>query len=325
MIRIAMMGYWHVHAGDYTKQILNSGRAKIVGVYDKEPLRGQEWAGKLGVPCYTDPDALLSGEKADAVVVNTPTCDHEEIIIKAARAGKHIFTEKVLAASYDSAVRIAGEVKKAGVQFVISFPHRTFPHNLFVKGLLERGKLGTPTYMRMRNAHDGAVGGWLPPHFYDPAEACGGAMMDLGAHPMYLIQWLMGTPESMFSVFTHMSGHEVEDNAVSVMSYANGAIAVSETGFMTPAAPEFLEVQGTEGTVQVLGVDNIVWLKEGKAAFRRVGEAEMPPPGKGAMEQFLDAVETGESPLFGIEDAVALSRLMDAAYRSHREKRLVTL
>lgn len=325
MIRVAMLGYWHVHAGDYTKQLLASGRVEMAAVYDRVPSRGKEWAEKLGVPFYEDLDALLAREQVDAVVVNTATSDHEAVITKAACAGKHIFTEKVLSASYESALRIAEEVKRAGVQFVISFPHRTMPRNLFVKGLLEQGRLGTPTYMRMRNAHDGAVGGWLPPHFYDVSETCGGAMVDLGAHPMYLIQWLMGTPAAMSSVFTAMSGHGVEDNAVSVMSYANGAIAVSETGFMTPAAPYFLEVQGTEGTVQVLGADDSVWLKEGKAPFRRVAEEELPQPGKSAIQQFLDAVEKGETPVFGMEDAVALSRLMDAAYRSHEERRLVTL
>ena len=43
-------------------------------------------------------------------------------------------------------------IREAGVAFVISFPHRTMPANLFVKEVVDSGRIGTPTYMRMRNA-----------------------------------------------------------------------------------------------------------------------------------------------------------------------------
>ena len=100
------------------------------------------------------------------------------------------------------------------------------------------------------------------------------------------------------------------------------AIAVSETGFMTPASPAFLEVQGTEGTVTVQSLDNTVWLKEkGSDAFVKV--EELPAPGKSAMDQFLDAVEHDVPVTFGLEDALQLSAFMDAAYRAHEAKKTV--
>lgn len=322
MIRIAMVSYWHVHAPDYTKQLQDSGRCEFVGVYDEIPARGEEWAEKLGVPYYSDLDALLARDDLDAVVVNAPTSMHEEVITKAARAGKHIFTEKVLCATKAEAERTAAAIREAGVKFVISFPHRTFPANLFVKSVVESGRIGKPTYMRMRNAHNGTVGGWLPPHFYNAEETRGGAMVDLGAHPMYLIGWIMGDPVAVSSTYTQMAEKGVEDNAVSVMSFADGAIAVSETGFMTPASPAFLEVQGTEGTVTVQSLDNTVWLKEkGSDAFVKV--EELPAPGKSAMDQFLDAVEHDVPVTFGLEDALQLSAFMDAAYRAHEAKKTV--
>lgn len=324
MVRVGMVSYWHVHAPDYTRQLQESGRCQFVGVYDEIPQRGKEWAQKLQVPYYEDLDALLAREDLDAVVVDAPTSRHEEIMTKAARAGKHIFTEKVLCATLEEARRTVNAIREAGVAFVISFPHRTMPANLFVKEVVDSGRIGTPTYMRMRNAHNGTVGGWLPPHFYDARETCGGAMIDLGAHPMYLTGWILGTPATMASTFTQMANKGVEDNAVSVMTYRNGAIAVAETGFMTPASPSYLEVQGTEGTVLVQGLDQSVWLRErGSEAFVRV--ENLPAPGRSAMEQFLDAVERGEPVTFGLEDALQLSALMDAAYRSHAQGRTVEL
>lgn len=324
MVRVAMISYWHVHAPDYTRLLQDSGRCTFVAVYDEIAQRGIEWAQKLNVPYYDDVDTLLAREDLDAVVVDAPTSLHESIMTRAAKAGKHIFTEKVLCATLEEAQRTAQAIREAGVKFVISFPHRTFPANLFVKQVVESGRIGIPTYMRMRNAHDGTISGWLPPHFYDAEETCGGAMVDLGAHPMYLTGWIMGKPVTMSSVFTQMAQKGVEDNAVSVMTFSNGAIAVAETGFMTPAAPSFLEVQGTQGTVVVQGLDQSVWLKEkGSSAFVKVDA--LPDPGRSAVEQFLDAVEMDAPVDFGLDDAVQLSAFMDAAYRAHAQGKTVEL
>ena len=53
--------------------------------------------------------------------------------------------------------------------------------------------LGRLTLVRVRLAHDGALGdGWLPEHFYDPAATAGGALIDLGCHPMYLARLFLG-------------------------------------------------------------------------------------------------------------------------------------
>ena len=113
---------------------------------------------------------------------------------------------------------IAQAVREAGVKFCISFPHRTMPHNLFAKKVVDEGLIGDITLLRIRNAHNGSVAGWLPDHFYDPVECGGGAMIDLGAHGMYLSRWLLGEPVRITSMFNNYIDKPVEDNAVSVMS-----------------------------------------------------------------------------------------------------------
>ena len=99
--------------------------------------------------------------------------------------------------------------------------------------------------MRCRLAHDGAVGdGWLPPQFFDPVEAGGGALVDLGCHPVYLTRlFLGGMPETVSAVYGHVTGRAVEDNAVVTMRHATGAVAIAETGFVTPRSPFSIEDQ----------------------------------------------------------------------------------
>jgi len=189
------------------------------------------------------------------------------------------------------------------------------PTNLFAKKIVEEGTLGTVTYVRMRNAHDGASAGWLPPHFYDEAQCGGGAMMDLGAHPMYLIAWLLGKPSEIASAFTYVTGHEVEDNAVCIMKYPTGAIAVSETGFVTGNSPSVLEIHGTGGSLVITGKEPRLALNRGAWATPE----NLPQALPGAIDQFVDGVLYNKEIVFGMNDAVLLSEIMEGAYKAHRQ------
>ena len=324
MINVAMLSYWHVHAKGYAKEVAQSGIARIAAVWDELPERGKQEADALGVRwCARLEDALSS--EIDAVVVNAPTDMHEQVITAAARAGKHIFTEKVLTTAVASARRIVAEIASAGVKFCISLPQRGKPQHLFIKKAADSGALGRVYLVRMRNAHSGSTDGWLPEHFYDPVAGGGGAMMDLGAHPMYLISWLLGEPVRINSMFTSVTGRAVEDNAVCTIEFRDGAIGVSETGFVSKASPAALEVYGDQGTAMVCGPEGSVYLREaGADAFRLVAPGELPAHAPKPIAQFLSAVAGSGQILYGIDDAIALTRLMEGAYRAHREGRTVS-
>jgi len=216
------------------------------------------------------------------------------------------------------------DIKKAidenGVKFCISFPHRTFPHNLLAKKVLDEQLLGEVTYLRVRNAHNGASAGWLPPHFYDEVQCAGGAMMDLGAHPMYLIGWLLGKPSEISSAFTYVTGHAVEDNSVSIMKYPSGAIAVSETGFVSSDSPFMLELYGTGGSLMIAGGEiRLISAKLGGEFGGWVIPSNLPKALPTPINQFVDGVLYDKEIIFGMDDAVQLTEIMEAAYNAHRQ------
>ena len=318
MLRVAILSGWHVHAHGYAKEFASIPGVRLTAMYDEDAARGEKFAKEFGmdfVPCL---DGLLARDDVDAVCVNTPTNTHGEVMVKAANAKKHIFTEKVLAITMEEALRIKDAVLSNGVKFCISFPHRCAPHNLYAKKVLEERILGDITLMRVRNAHNGSARGWLPPHFYDPVQCGGGAMMDLGAHPMYLINWLMGMPVEISSIFTAVTKHEVEDNAVSVMRFKDGAIAISETGFVSENSPFALELYGNEGSL-IIG-QNGVYLNGTK-----IENDDLPKPLPGPIVQFVNGITEGGEIIFGIDAAVALTQLMEAAYKSHKAGNHVTI
>jgi len=322
MLKVAILSSWHVHAHGYASQFQARSDAQVTVVWDEIPENGKKFAADFNADFEPDLDKLLARSDVDAVCVNAPTNMHREVMVKAANAGKHIFTEKVLALTVEDCLAIKDAVEKNGVKFCISFPHRTFPRNLLAKKVLNEKLLGKVTLFRVRNAHNGASGGWLPPHFYDETQCGGGAMIDLGAHPMYLIRWLMGKPSEMASAFTAVTGHAVEDNAVSIMKYPCGAIAISETGFVSSASPFMLEIYGTDGTLLIN--ENNISLTSSQITSNSeytgfVTPSQLPPSLPDAIDQFVDGILHNKEIVFGMDDAIALTEMMVAAYKAHKQ------
>jgi len=324
MLKVAIISRWHVHAGQYYNQFKERADVQVTCMYDEDAVEGKKFADERGLPFETCLDTLLARPDVDAVCIDSPTNEHHEVLIKCAKAGKHIFTEKVLAPTVAEANDIIKAIKDAGVKFCISYPHRGMPHNLYAKKVVSEGLLGQITYMRVRNAHNGATANWLPARFYCPVQCCGGAMMDLGAHPMYLIAWLMGKPVEIASAFTNVTeGKEVEDNAVSVMKFADGAIAVSETGFVTSNSPFTLEVHGTAGSLTIVGNEvKLASAKLNEASASHLGSIKVERLGRplaDPVNMFVDGVLNDKEIVYGLDDALMLTEIMDAAYRAHKD------
>ena len=165
----------------------------------------------------------------------------------------------------------------------------------------------------MRTAHNGSTGDWLPPHFYDPVACGGGAMVDLGAHPMYLLCAFLGEPTGVQSTFTEMTGRGVEDNAVSVLRFENGAIGVSETSFVSVRYPFTIELGGMEGAL-LLRDDRVEYCCAETGNEWRAPE-KLPERLPYPLTQWAQAKTAEEIPEeFGIAAAVQLTRVMVAAY-----------
>ena len=313
-----MLSRWHVHANEYCTSINRNPAAEVVAVWDEQVERGSAWAAELDVPFVADYESLLSREDIDAVCVVTPTNMHRDIMVSAAEAGKHIFTEKVLTTTVSEAEEVAAAVRNNNVTFCISFPRRCLPELKYAKQAVEDGLVGHVTLVRIRIAHAGSSRDWLPEHFYD-REACGGgAMMDLGAHGMYLTRWLLGKPRRVVSVFSNITERAVEDNAVSVIEFENGAIGVNETSFVAYPDSYSLELDGTEGGVRMLSPRDGVEIRSDHLDVRGWTKvAELPDRSVAPIDQWISGCLEGTAIDFGIDEAVQLTELMDAAYRSH--------
>lgn len=316
MFQAALISGWHVHAEGYAREFAAIPGCGIAAVYDEDEERGRALAQQLGCPFFDTAEAALSAPGVRGGILTSPTRDHPRLLALMARMGRHIFTEKVLTVSYGEALEAAAAIEKAGLRFAISFPHLSRAALRQAKAIVDAGRLGAVTYARVRNVHDGAVAGWLPGHFYD-REACGGgAMIDLGAHPMYTLPWLLGRPISAQSLFTRVTGKPVEDNAVSLLRFENGAVGVSETGFVSRGNPYTLEVSGTEGSLLVRA--NALSVCDRSTDMQWQPVEPLPEDAPSPLRLWAQAV-LDDAPLpeeIGLAAALRLSALMEAAYQA---------
>lgn len=313
-MKVAVFGVWHVHASDYTKRALELG--EVIGFYERDDKLAEDFAKSFNIPRFASAEELLASD-AEGVIVCSASCDHTEDITKIANAKKNIFTEKVLALTDEECDKIEKAVNENGVSFTISLFQKYIASRIAVKEIAHSGELGKINYMRFRNCHSGSIANWLPKHFYNAKECGGGAMIDLGAHGMYLTHWILGMPTDAVSSFTvscelpevlEKNTDKVEDNAVTVMKFENGAIAINETGFVSGYSPVVLEVYGEEGFVRMQG-NSVV--KCTKATGGKIVEVELGESSPAPIVQFL----TGNVlPGCGMEEAKALTHLMVMAY-----------
>ena len=177
----------------------------------------------------------------------------------------------------------------------------------------------------MRNAHGGASSHWLPATFYDKESCGGGAMMDLGAHGMYMANWLLGEPVRIQSMFNNYTDVPVEDNSICTIEFANKALAIAETSLVSPFTPVMLEVYGTKGVILCVN-DDVKFQTADTAKLVDGGwvKAKLPQALPHPIRQFIDSVLYDKEIIFGTKEARTLTDMMEKAYIAYAEKREVS-
>ncbi len=316
-LSLALVGFWHVHAEDYASQVGAIAGAELVAAWDDDPVRGREGAERLGIQYTDDLDHLLARTDLDGIVVTTSTGAHTDVIGRAIAAGKHVFTEKLLAPTAAECEQLVDAAQAAGVRLTVSLPRLADGATAAISRAIRDGSLGRITYTRVRLAHDGSVAGWLPRRFYEPADAIGGALTDLGCHAVYLTQHFLGTdPETVTAVYSSVTGERLEDNAVVTLRYPDGALAVVEASNVTTPGASTIEVRGTRGSL-ISGFAGLGLLGKGEAySTERWVEVPADPDQPLPLRRWVAAIREGRDTGDNTAAAIELTRLVEAANRS---------
>lgn len=327
MLKVGIISAWHVHADEYASAVRDSGKAQITAVWDFDEAMGREFAVRYGAEFVADYDAFLARTDVEAVVCNSPTTMHPELLTKAAAAGKAIFTEKLLSTDSASTLALCEAIEKSGVTFTISLPLRTEPQFLLAKQLVEQGALGRVSGARMRRSHGGVSDNWLPERWFDVNMTGGGAMMDLGAHPIYVLSFLFGAPLRVSGMTSNLFGTSADENAIALAEFEGGVLGTCETAFTTYGVPDILEVYGTEGALYIRGRETRLVTKALEKEGVKTSDPVLPAARLRPINQFIDACidGTGTPEYLGPRDGVVMTRMIEACYNSDKENKTIIL
>jgi 1,5-anhydro-D-fructose reductase (1,5-anhydro-D-mannitol-forming) len=320
-LRLAVLGVWHVHAKDHVQSAQASPAVELLGVWDRNPESAKAAAAAWGIDVFEDLDAIWENRSIDGVIVTTDTASHLEIITAAAKARKHVFTEKVIAATVREVDQILSVVDEARIHFGVTLPRIFAPYTQTLKRFVQNGDLGKIVQARLRISHNGALStredpnGWLPEQFFRKAEAQGGALIDLGAHPLYLSLFFFGFPETVYGKLVHETGKEQEDAATVLLGYKNGPLVTCEVSFCAPYRFS-IEILGTTGTATYVETRNSASLETETIALPRQNESA-PVSAETPFDRWVDAIledrHDEESPKIARE----LTALIEQIYGNH--------
>ena len=285
--------------------------------------------------------SFLDHRPMDIVAIGSPSGLHAEQATAAVRRGLHVLVEKPLditAARVDALIAEAGA---AQVQVGVFFQDRLRPDIVRIKKIVSEQRLGTPVLA------SGRVKWYRPPDYYAKSRwrgtwalDGGGALMNQGIHTVDLLLWLFG-PVARVTARTATRVHkiEVEDTAVALLEFENGALGTLEAATsIYPGYARRLELTGSEGTL-ILEDDRLTALDlknsspdspDGVAGAIPAPSSSSPVVADASahrrvIEDFIDAIRTGRPPACDAREGRKSVELVEAIYRSAREGCAVTL
>ncbi len=324
---IGFMGWIHYLAYQRVKGV------KIAAICEQNAKRlGGDWRdiqgnfGPRGVEvdvsgwsCYDNLDDLVADPQLDAIDICLPPSAHAGAVIKALKAGKHVFCEKPMSLTVADCQRMVCAAQAADRLIMIGHVLPMFPEYAYARKLIDSGKYGKLIGGNFKRVISDPL--WLK-DFYDP-RGCGGPLLDLHIHDAHLIRYLFGMPQALVSQ-GRMRG-EVVEYCNTLFEFADPQLVVSSTtGVINQQGRSFthgfeihlekatllyeLAVMGGEG--QLL-MPLTVLDARGKVQNPTLGEHDEISPFVAEIKEVARAIRTGvTSPILGgdlARDAIVLA------------------
>jgi len=293
---------------------------------------------------YDSQDALLADPDIDAVYIASPVFLHAQQAKAAADAGKHVLIEKPLAMTSEEGQKVVDYCEGKGIKIAAGLMMRFGAYVQAMKKAIADGKIGKVVsgYSQFTCWYPDMPGNWRQ----SKRNGGGGAMMDMGVHCIDLMQYVTGSRVKEVAAFedTLTFHYEVEDSSMVMLRMENGCQCVVQSNFNIPdeAAKWRLEFFGDQGRLMgdtVIGqvdggsLDALFLGPQGgydaiqnsKHAAGQKIDVEFGNMYAREIASFSNSVLTGAPLEVPASDAVQVQRVMEAAYRSNEEKRVITL
>lgn len=333
-------GFGLIGCGRISKNHLESIKAipgaRLVAVADINEENLGKAVKKYNCQGYSDYHILLANPEVQIVNICSESGLHARIAIDAMRAGKHVLVEKPMAMSLIEADAMIATAKEMGVRLGVVHQNRFNNAVVKLRKAMEDNKFGKLT-------HASAVVRWnRNDEYYSQAPwrgtwaQDGGCLMNQSIHNIDLLQWMMGSVESLFAyTATNLRKIEGEDVGTIVLKFQNGALGIIEstTTIYPTNLEETLNIFGSTGTVCIGGiaVNKIEsWRFAGDDEAAVLADQDKEPPnvyGFGhadIIKDFMEAITEDREPAISGEEGRKALEIILAIYHSVRYKKEIT-
>ena len=195
LVGLGFIGKTHLAAYNHIQN------AQVTAICTENKVEESPIMGIYDGSFVTDYDDLLKEKDIDIIDICLPTYLHEEYIVKAANAGKHIICEKPLTLTLESANRIMNAVQQNNVKLFVGHVLRFWPEYQAIKSYSESDKLKNIEIVHAKRL--GKLPTWSS--WFQHPEKSGGALYDLHLHDIDFAYYLLGEVESVYAVGRFMS------------------------------------------------------------------------------------------------------------------------
>jgi len=324
----------------HAKAIEKAKNAEIRMVMDVNEDVARDLGQKYAVPYSTHLEELLSREDIDAVYIATPHYLHSPLAIKAAQAGKHIMVEKPLAIDLEEADKMISECKKQKVALSVCLVMRYLPSVIKAKELVRKGVIGKVVGIRISSLGEKPLSYWkqgysgrVKTDWRSSKKKSGGGVLIMNiTHDIDMLRYITGLEVTqVFSQYdTFITPVEVEDMIMVILRYSNSALGVIEaSSFIKERESDADEIFGSEGRITltnpplVYTTKNIANFKGGEWKKLEEPTSSYDPRAK-YIEEFAQAVLSGQDPPIKGEDGRVALEIVLAAYKSGKENKAVS-
>jgi myo-inositol 2-dehydrogenase/D-chiro-inositol 1-dehydrogenase len=331
-VRIGLIGVGRIGKLHGNNLIRSVKGAKIEAVSDVALSTEQRsWAKNYSInKVFSDPAPIMADKDIDAVFICSSTDTHADLIIAAARAGKHIFCEKPIHTDVNVIKKVLNEVERAGVKLQVGFVRR-FDHNhKKVRDTVASGSLGKPHVVKITSRDP-------EPQSLSYVATSGGIFMDMTIHDFDMARYLSGSEVTEVTAYgSVLIDPAVKqfgdiDTAIVMMKFENAALGVIDNSRAARYGyDQRTEVHCDKGCVQVANdlkdtsmistADGVFCERPTWFFLERYNDAFITEA-----QAFVDSVANDTEPLVTGKDGLMAVYIAKAAGMSLKENRPVRL
>jgi predicted dehydrogenase len=274
---------------------------------------------------YGSYDALLADPAIEAVYNPLPNHLHVPLTLKAAAAGKHVLCEKPLALSADECRALREAARRVHIEEAFMVRHH--PQWQRVREQVRSGRIGSLRAVQVFFSYFNDD----PSNIRNQADAGGGALYDIGCYAVLCGRYLFeAEPQRVVALVTRDLAFGTDHTTSALLDFG----AAGQLGFTvsTQSCPyQRVQVVGTRGRIEVQIPFNApqdgamrIALDDGRALDGAGIEVETLPAADQyglQVEAFSRRVRGEQAPTWGLDDALAQCRVIDALWRSERSGR----